>query len=277
MPTLAITYLFSHGIAATQTQAYGYTKKDSTNPRPSHHIIDNEDHELVTFNYPDAYEGWLFDINIKKLSMRINRYETSFAQKNEIDVLNQTHSTIEPAADIVCVGVSRGASALITWLGTHPDKNNVRALILESPFDSMESIMRNMMGEFLYQYPAARSFAHNLIRFIFSQYKKRATTPLQATEKNTLDIPTLIICSAEDTRVPASSSEKLYEKRRSLGHNNVHFVKLARGAHGKLIQGPEGATYRNAVHAFYKKYNLPHNPEYAALGKDLLDSGQHSC
>jgi len=83
------------------------------------------------------------------------------------------------------------------------------------------------------------------------------------------NIPILIVCSQEDTRVPAWSSQKLADALKAAGLQ-VHCVTLAHGAHGHLINGPDGQTYRNAVHAFYKKYGLEHNSEWAELGKSLI-------
>lgn len=278
-PTAGVAYLFSHGIAANKNQAHDYTKSGSFE---ANHIINDEDHTLETFDYPDAGYGiiyptirtWidLFDLkqHLKKISYRVDRANTDFAGENEIRVLDAHHATIEHPT-IVAVGPSRGASALVAWLGTASEpKNNIKALVLESPFDSMDSVLRNIIGEYLYQYPMARSLGHNLIRFVFSQYKKRAITPLQAAADVPKDLPILIVCSEEDTRVPTWSSEKLYQELKDTGHNKAHFVKLKRGFHGKLIQGADGETYRNATHAFYKKYNLPHHPEYAELGKNLI-------
>ena len=80
----------------------------------------------------------------------------------------------------------------------------------------------------------------------------------------------VIVCSKEDARVPAWSSEKLADALRESGHTMTHCVTLERGIHGKLIKGPDGDKYRNAVHAFYKKYDLDHNSEWAELGKGLI-------
>ena len=33
-------------------------------------------------------------------------------------------------------------------------------------------------------------------------------------------------------------------------------------------------NYQNFMHAIYKKYNLPHIPEYAQAGKDLVDAAK---
>lgn len=266
-----ITSLFSHGIAASKRQAFKYAQITPTREYNDRHIINNQHHILVSFNYPDAGESY-----------HINRKETSLAQANEVQALHEAHINIEDEAGIVCLGVSRGASALIVWLGTHPDASkvqNIRALILESPFDSIDSVLRHIIGESLYKYNTFRSFSHGLVKFIFSKYDKNFITPLEAAINVPPHIPILIVCSAEDTRVPASLSKRLYDELTRAaflknGNSRVHFVKLKTGAHGKLIEGKDSGSYRNAVHAFYKKYDLPHHPEYADLGQILLDESQ---
>lgn len=264
--TPKIITVFSHGIAATKRQAYEYAQITPSTNYNERHIINNHHHILVSFNYPDAGESY-----------RINRRETSLAQSNEIKVLHDTHTDIHPGTDVVGLGVSRGASTFITWLGTHPNESkteNIRALILESPFDSIDNVLRYIIGESLYKYPSVRAISHGLTKFVFSKYDKNHITPLEAAAKVPKNIPILIICSAQDTRVPASLSKNLYDELVKTGHDKVHYIKLQNGAHGKLIQGPDSLIYRNAVHAFYKKYDLPHHEEYAKLGQELIDASQ---
>ena len=275
----SITYIYSHGIADDQSQAFLYTRINPSNENP---IINNKDHILVTFNYPDAGQGIIYpkvesmkDLfklreHIKTISYRINRSQTSFAQENEIQALDQAQAEI--GTPRVIIGGSRGTSTIVTWLATANKERtqSVKAIVLESPFGSMDDIVRNILGESLYKYPRARSLAHNLIRFIFSQYKKRGISPISVAANVPKDVPILIVCSKEECSVPAWSSEKLADALRESGHTMIHCVTLERGIHGKLIKGPDGDKYRNAVHAFYKKYDLDHNSEWAELGKGLI-------
>jgi len=211
-----------------------------------------------------------FMAHIKTISYKVNRSQTSFAQENEIQALDEVQATI--TTPLILVGASRGASTILTLLGTKPHAytQNVKAVVLESPFGSMDDIVRNVLGESLYQYPQARSLGHNIVRFIFSQYKKRGVSPLSVVANIPKNIPILIVCSKEDARVPAWSSENLAQALKDAGHPMVHCVTLERGVHGKLIKGPDGQTYRNAVHAFYQKYGLDPHPEWAELGKGLI-------
>jgi len=270
-----LTYLYAHGIADDKNQAYLYTKTNPSNPT---HMIDNENHDLLTFNFPDAGQGiiypkintWtdLFKVaqHIRKMSYKVDRAHTSFAQENEIKALNDAHATID--TDVIGFGVSRGASTFITWLGSANEaKHNIKALILESPFDSMDSVLRNMLGEKLYNNPRTRRWGHSLISFVFSQYKKDGITPLGVAANIPKELPILIVCSQEDSRVPVSSSKKLYDELVATGHTNVHFVMLDRGDHGKLSKNER---YCHATHAFYQRYDLPHNPAFAKLGRTLI-------
>ncbi len=265
-PITKVTFLFSHGIAATKRQAYTYAQITPSVSYNDRYLINNQHHVMACFNFPDAGESY-----------RINRRETSLAQANEVKALHDAHIDIHPETGVVGIGVSRGASAFITWLGTHPDESkiqNLRGLILESPFDSIDSVLRYIIGEKLYQHPGIRSFSHGLVKFIFSKYDRTFITPLEAAAKVPLTIPILIVCSEEDTRVPAALSKKLYEELIKTGHDKAHFICLKHGAHGKLIQGPDSTFYRNIVHAFYAKYELPHNAEYAELGKEAFERSQ---
>lgn len=265
-PAEKITSLFSHGIADTRLQGYKYAQITPNGFPNDNYLINNRHHILISFNYPDAGKSY-----------HINRKETSLAQENEVKALHEAHAGIHHEAGIVGLGVSRGASAFIVWLGTHPDESktqNIRALVLESPFDSIDSVLRYVIGEKLYKSLRIRAFCHGLVSFIFSKYDKNYITPFEAAPKVPTNLPILIICSEEDTRVPADLSKKLYDQLRATGHDQVHFVKLKHGFHGKLIESADSDTYRNVVHAFYKKYGLPHHEEYAQLGQAILDESQ---
>lgn len=278
-PESKLTYLYSHGIADDQKQAFLYTRVNPSNANP---IINNKDHNLVTFNYPDAGQGMIYPkiegmgdllnlmAHIKTISYKVNRSQTSFAQENEIQTLDEAQAEITTPK--VLVGASRGASTILTWLATKPQEHtqSVKAIVLESPFGSMDDIVRNVLGESLYQYPQTRSLGHNIVRFIFSQYKKRGISPISVAANIPQNIPILIVCSKEDTRVPAWSSENLAQALKDAGHPMVHCITLERGVHGQLIKGPDGDKYRNATHAFYKKYGLDHHPEWAQLAKGFF-------
>ena len=122
-------YLYSHGIASTYKQAFSYAEAG---------VIYKP---FISFNYPDALEGY----------RRMNNRETSMAQDNEILRLKMAYEKtldyVEKQCDIVLFGLSRGASAAINLMCMH-NIPHIKALVLESPFDSVGTIVDFMMKRF---------------------------------------------------------------------------------------------------------------------------------
>ncbi len=58
---------------------------------------------------------------------------------------------------------------------------------------------------------------------------------------------------------------------RAQGHTNIHILILDHGAHAWLMTGKSKEAYLNVVHAFYKKYNIEHNSDYAAEGEERFE------
>ena len=125
--TPTIHYLFSHGLADSHKQAFRYAESPQ-NQKP--YIIK---HPIVTFDYPD----------VSTSIFRINRFKTSLAQNNEIACLAYHYFNQISHAQSILVGVSRGASALVNFMGLY-NPDTVCALILESPFDAVESIVNRL-------------------------------------------------------------------------------------------------------------------------------------
>lgn len=253
-----ITYLFSHGLADTHKQAYKYTKTD-----------DQQDYligeTVKTFNYPDATERFF----------RVNRHETSLAQENEIACLSRAYDeiTVESQGEnqnIVFFGVSRGASTIINFIGSN-NQIKVDAVILESPFDSVESIVENKIKQMRLNWmPGIKKIGYHIMSFIFAKHKREGMRPIDMVSKIQRDIPILIVCSQQDPLVPASSSIRLYRALIQAGHNHTYLLVTKEGRHAKIISDADDTTYKKVVHAFYKKYNLPHDNRYAQQGKNIL-------
>ena len=104
----------------------------------------------------------------------------------------------------------------------------------------------------------------------FFKYHSTGPHPIDEIKNIRKDLPILIVCSLQDTTVPAENSIKLYDKLIESGHTKAHLLVLSKGKHSKLLQSEQGEIYQNLVHAFYAKYGLPHNQEYAKLGKNML-------
>ncbi len=248
-------YLFSHGLADSHKQAFRYT--ESTN-RQRPYIIKKP---LITFDYPD----------VSSSIFRLNRLKTSLAQDNEIACLAQHFFSKINQEQAILVGVSRGASALINFMGLF-NPENVCALILESPFDAVESIVTRLAHETKFGcMPGIKKYGLNLMSFLFCQYKPEGIRPIDQIDSIKKDLPILIVCSLEDKLVPAWSSMNLYLALRESGHHNTYLLIVPEGKHAKLIHHNRfGCLYQQVAHAFYCKHGLPHDAYVAQLGMPLL-------
>ena len=182
---------------------------------------------------------------------------------------------IGQTSQTVLVGVSRGASALINFMGIH-NPANVVALILESPFDCVENILNSLIHETKLSWiTGIKKNGPAMISFVFCKYKANGMRPMDHASLIKTDLPILIVCSAQDKLVPAWSSINLYKILRDSGHNNTYLLVLPEGRHAKLITNQiYGPLYQQVAHAFYQKFNLPHDAHYAQLGIPLLNSCQ---
>jgi pimeloyl-ACP methyl ester carboxylesterase len=254
-------YFFAHGIADSGAQAYHYTRTHSVDGKN----VDNDrwiiDDNVITFNFPDAH-GWLATI------FRINFRQTDLAQETEIAALSDAYNkaiTENPFHDFILIGMSRGASTIINFLALkNPPK--VRALILESPFDSIPAIIKDLYAE-----PWQRKVARNFVSTAFPLHNLKGLQPIDVVGKLPIALPMLIICSEQDTRVPCASSLRLAQKLVKTGHTQIFVVQLPRGYHSKLLSGPDGHIYQKAVHAFYTLFNLPHDTALALEGAEYLN------
>jgi len=258
----AETYLFSHGFTDNHKQAYSYVKEYKKWGRifkNNYYVIDGD---LETFNYPDAL--------IKPL-VRLNK--TSLGQDNEIKTLKNACDKIDD--DVVLVGVSRGAATAINFVALH-DPKNVKALVLEAPFDHVDRVFDHawytrLMSKILYSGTNRR--LQNLFAKI-SHYDLDGQQPINLVDKIRKDLPIIFICSESDNVIKYEASENLYKKLRSLGHKHVYLLKFKPGRHARLLWSKNGEIYQNVVHAFYKKYGLLHNDLFARRGEPYFKKCQ---
>jgi hypothetical protein len=249
-----INYFFSHGIGDSHRQAYLYLEKES---QKKPYII-TKNHPLITFDYADVSN------NIFK----INRTQTSLAQENEIKRLSQAYfEGVKKDVSSILIGVSRGASTLINFMALH-NPENVAALILESPFDCVENILSSLIHETkLAWIPGFKRHSVGMLSFVFCKYRADGARPMDLAPAIRPDLPILIVCSAQDNLVPVWSSINLYSLLRQSGHENTYLLLLPEGGHAKLITNTiYGSLYQHVTHAFYQKFQLPHDESFAKLG-----------
>ena len=115
-----VIILFVHGIAASHKQA-----------EPFKEIIPNLN--TLDFDCSRDYSSWPLNMV----------FTCSLGQGHELEHLHHQLNVLRerfPHADFAFIGVSRGASAIINYLAEYkPEK--IKAIVLESPFDSIEFIV----------------------------------------------------------------------------------------------------------------------------------------
>lgn len=240
-----IITLFVHGIADSYKQSIPF---ETVTHGP-----------LLSFNFACSTERFF----------RIKMPYCSLGQDNELQQLALEWKKINeqfPHADgFILIGVSRGASAIINFLATYKP-NKVRAVILESPFDTIEAVIKHR-SQHLGVPACALNYA---IRGMFWQFDPHGILPLNVIHHITEDIPMLFVTVESDHSVPLESTHNLLRARRDTGHRHCHHLHLLQGRHGKIMLGPDATIYQDTVEAFYAHYGLPHNSVAAQRGMQQL-------
>jgi predicted esterase len=264
--TIPVSYLFAHGLGATYNQATSLfaqircEQADGSIVCNPYWIMKDP---IALFNFPDAkndqneYHKEAVNLGQQKDMARL--HEAIRATKNEL-----------PNHDLILAGISRGSAAIINYVALYqPDC--VKALVLESPFDTLKSIINHLMKRFGVSWvPFSEKIGFKIAQSQFPELDLQGVVPLKTAPYLPYDLPILLIHSKKDKVIPVKCSREIYMILRQTGHQHVYLFELHNGAHGKLMNGPDAIHYQNVVHAFYKKYKLPHHEPFARDGEHLL-------
>jgi len=281
-----VHFLFSHGWKDNPQQADYYVESCKEGARP--HVI-TAPHTAP--QYSDAtYRFW----------------RTNFGQEDEMATLEAGYQRCcqdNARGKIVFFGVSRGASNALA-LAAKPTVKRLAALVLESPYDSAESLVekqidarvlrpldmprrylarlaRFTLPSVVWRYVAdnpitrcssrvkkifVRHAARTVLRYCTS-YRLDGLKPLDAIKNLPKRLPILLICSKGDGSVPLECSLAVYRALRQAGHSRTYLVQLPRGKHARIKRdSDEGKLFQAAVHAFYRRHGIAHNQELADAG-----------
>lgn len=245
----AETFVFSHGYGANSDQHLRYNGQ----------IINDFSilgDSCIYFDYPDVYD----------------QNKANLAQVIDINALKDTIDSVlsqNPDEEIILVGLSRGASTIINYACQYP--KNIKAMVVEAPFDDLSNVINNITGRYKISWiPGMHSLANYIANKILPAYDPNGISPIKSIINLSKEIPVLFIHSLEDQLIPATCSRNLFNILRANNHINAHYITLDSGRHGGYIFNYDMEKYRNGVHAFYKKYGVAHNPEYAKLGEALI-------
>lgn len=259
-----VVYIFAHGLGANKNQGIDLLLPESKVLKNNEWIVH---YPSVFFNFPDAkHEPGDYD-----------RAKVNLAQQDDCQRLKEVYRKVRtdyPDHTIVLVGISRGAATILK-VASQEQLDNLGALVLESPFDTLSSIIDHLLRRFCVQWvPFAEHMARAICKKHFPNIDIQGTFPIDVAHQLPKEIPVLFIHSKKDKVVPLNSSRLLYSKLINNGHTDAYLLELNAGLHGKLVQGPDKDCYLFAVQAFYKKYGLPHEPDMAQRGHYILESAR---
>ncbi len=245
--TQQVITLFVHGIADSGKQALPFA--------------DIAKGPLASFDFDCATSHF----------WRINMPACSLGQESELEQLDMQWKKLNeqyPLADgFILIGVSRGASTILNFLATRKP-NKVKGVILDSPFDNIESTVQHRAER--WGVPAC--LIRTIIPWVFWQFDPHGVCPDKVIDQIEQDIPMLFVTVEDDHSVPIECARKLLAARKNQGHSNCHHLHVMQGRHGKIIQGPDAETYKRIAHAFFAHYGLPHNTQHAADGTQQFHS-----
>jgi predicted esterase len=265
-----VSYFFAHGIADTHKQAYWYTKQNPDKSINEHYLIDGR---LFTFDFPDVTNHF----------WRINFTQTSLAQGNEIFAFYKSYNQAlesllqsKQSTDMVLMGLSRGASVVLTFMGLF-NSPHVKAIVAESPFDCTLGLVKDIVQRAcLDSIPGMVPLAHQLVGCVFMQHNTQGLSPCDAVKTISNSVPVLLICSKQDATVSYLRTVELYKNLLKAGHKHAYILLLDHGQHAHILTDKDGKKYLTTTHAFFKKYNLPHNVIWAKQGVEHLSHCQPS-
>ncbi len=253
--------VYAHGIVDNQTQMQRFIDAIST---PNATALAFCDAQKAT-NW--GINGCLGSLCQTILGKNINRANMHMGQGDDIEKLHQKLTAIPTDENIILYGCSRGAATIINTLAEH-NSPNVQAVVLDATPASMPDTIKPLLANF----GINPDYASTIFTMLFPCYPKDSQTPLQAIKNITnKNLPILLIHSATDKKVPVHHSLQLYQEFLNRGFTNVALVILPEGNHSYILQNENmKPLYLQAVHSFYKKYNLPYNSAWAQKDFDQI-------
>ncbi len=169
-------------------------------------------------------------------------------------------------------GGSRGAAttfnALAYWGAEY---KNVAGVVLEGCYDTLFNTISDRVHPMVKKLGLHKKL-HSLIGKI-TEYDPFGISPLKSVENFPADIPVIFVTSRADTVVPPERTRNLARTLAARGKNDVYLIELSYSSHrGYTVDNEQDRQlYQNALHAIYKKLDLPYIPEYAQEYQDTVD------
>lgn len=252
--------VYTHGIVDNESQILRFTDAIATQKKST-----------VRFADASVIQDWSFNGCLSSIirffsGKNVNRTKMYMGQGPDIEQIHKSIQKLAPEQNIVLYGCSRGAAANINYLAKY-NNPQVKALVLDAaPADIPATIK-----------PTLHKFGINpnryltIFRIIFPNYPKNAIPPINAIKNiKNKQLPILLIHSKTDEKVLYENSLMLYKEFKKQGFENVHLIILKTGRHSFLLQNKKiKPMYLNAVHTFYKMYDLPYKTTWTQKDFDL--------
>ena len=171
-------------------------------------------------------------------------------------------------SDIILMGDCIGAKTIIklTDVNTY---NQVKALVLEAPGLDFEVMTRNIAkNKFNYAKKGSDRLCYAFTHLL-PRYDKNSDDTLAAAKLIPTHIPIFLAHLYNDQMIRNEEMQELVQTLRDSGHT-VYFLvvdyPLVTHSHIAVTE-----PYRKALNAFYKKYELPYDPQLAQNGNVILE------
>jgi len=221
--------------------------------RQSRDYILSDGAPCVLFDYPDR------------------RRVFAFGQRSETDCLRTVYRAVRernPEANIVLVGNCRGAKTVLDMCADRPE--NVKAVLLMSPFMSAKDMTHSIARNHLKKMPKSQDVLYGFFKFWFPNYKEEQEPLIYARLQNIdPNLPVLIGHRKDDALISDHQMEALAEHIRGGGNKQIQLfmVEDTRFSHDRLNEVP---AFQWAANAFLKRNGMPHYERLAVRGEQLL-------
>jgi hypothetical protein len=190
-----------------------------------------------------------------------DRRNFSMGARQELECLNFVMKKVEEKnsnANIILIADCRGAGVALRYAAMQKD-NNLKALVLMSPFVSGRELSDQIANNYLPYLPFAKQLLHAFFRIYYPCYHPAEHDTVHAQLKNiSPDLPILIAYRKKDSLISNLALERL---RDSLQHSTkLSLIELddTSAPHSKLTHLKE---LQKSIHTFYQEHNLPYKPE----------------
>ncbi len=280
-----ITYVYSHGLGSMGEHAVYYVKDhcldkvktliESTGEiteMPLHAKDDGSFYLLYQpvhfFNYPSSDEIHAIQNESHTVIKKGLPYpeKVSIAQHIEIETLKNEIEKI--TGDCILFGRSMGAATIITYMAQYKPKN-VKAIVLEAPFDTVERVIHHKIG-----FWDKLGLGTLYLKYMHPAYDAAGIKPATVAHLIDSHIPILFVHSKKDAFVPVECSRALYQSMKASGNTQVHLFELQEAKHNNAGISADADDYQKVVHAFYRHYGLPYDEKLALAGAPLLANTQ---